>query len=78
MPSAAAREFQRAARILGFILKRQKGSHGRWNHPDGRVTTIPVRGGEEIGPPLFNQHSPAIGDYPGRIPEAALRTRELC
>jgi predicted RNA binding protein YcfA (HicA-like mRNA interferase family) len=55
MPSATAREFQRVARILGFILKRQKGSHGRWNHPDGRVTTIPVQGGEEIGPPLFNE-----------------------
>jgi predicted RNA binding protein YcfA (HicA-like mRNA interferase family) len=55
MPSATAREFQRVARILGFILKRQKGSHGRWNHPDGRVTTILVHGGEEIGPPLFNE-----------------------
>ncbi|MGA2095662.1 MAG: type II toxin-antitoxin system HicA family toxin [Candidatus Acidiferrum sp.] len=55
MPSATAREFQRVARILGFILKRQKDSHARWNHPDGRVTTIPVHGGGEIGPPLCNQ-----------------------
>lgn len=55
MPSATAREFQRVVRILGFILKRQKGRHGRWNHPDGRVTTRPVHGGEEIGPLLFNQ-----------------------
>jgi predicted RNA binding protein YcfA (HicA-like mRNA interferase family) len=55
MPSATAREFQRVARILGFILVRQKGSHARWNHPDGRATTIPVHGSEEIGPPLFNR-----------------------
>jgi predicted RNA binding protein YcfA (HicA-like mRNA interferase family) len=55
MPSATAREFQRVASILGFILVRQKGSHARWNHLDGRATTIPVHGGEEIGPPLFNK-----------------------
>jgi predicted RNA binding protein YcfA (HicA-like mRNA interferase family) len=53
MPSATAREFQRVANLLGFILTRQKGSHARWNHPDGRGVTIPVHGGEEIGPPLF-------------------------
>jgi predicted RNA binding protein YcfA (HicA-like mRNA interferase family) len=53
MPSATAREFQRVAQALGFLLTRQKGSHTRWNHPDGRATTIPVHGGEEIGPPLF-------------------------
>ena len=53
MPSATARDFQRVARILGFTLTRQKGSHARWNHPDGRGVTIPVHGGEEIGGSLF-------------------------
>ena len=53
MPSATARDFQRVAGLLGFILKRQKGSHERWNHPDGRAVTIPIHGGREIGPPLF-------------------------
>jgi len=53
MPSATARDFQRVARLLGFILIRQTGSHERWNHPDGRSLTIPVHGGREIGPPLF-------------------------
>ena len=53
MPSATAREFQHVAGLLGFILARQKGSHARWNHPDGRAVTIPVHGSEEIGPPLF-------------------------
>jgi len=53
MPSAAARDFQRVARILGFILSRTSGSHERWTHPDGRAMTIPIHGGREIGPPLF-------------------------
>lgn len=40
--AAKAREFERAARRLGFLLRRQRGSHARREHPDGRVTTIPV------------------------------------
>lgn len=42
MPDAKVSTFQRAARKLGFAPVRQKGSHERWNHPDGRQTTIPV------------------------------------
>ncbi|MGH9435972.1 MAG: type II toxin-antitoxin system HicA family toxin [Terriglobia bacterium] len=53
MPSATAREFQNAARRLGFSKTRQTGSHERWNHPNGRAVTIPVHGGREIGLPLF-------------------------
>jgi predicted RNA binding protein YcfA (HicA-like mRNA interferase family) len=53
MPSATAREFQNAARKLGFLRTRQTGSHERWNHPDGRAVTIPLHAGREIGPPLF-------------------------
>lgn len=53
MPSATAREFQEAARRLGFSKTRQTGSHERWNHQDGRAVTIPIHGGREIGPPLF-------------------------
>ena len=53
MPSGTSREFQNAARKLGFLRTRQAGSHERWNHPDGRAVTIPIHGGQEIGPPLF-------------------------
>jgi predicted RNA binding protein YcfA (HicA-like mRNA interferase family) len=53
MPSARADEFRRVAKKLGFNKARQKGSHERWKHADGRSTTIPVHGGSEIGPPLF-------------------------
>ena len=53
MPSATAREFQRAAVALGFVKRRQTGSHERWTHDDGRSVTIPLHGGRGIGPPLF-------------------------
>jgi predicted RNA binding protein YcfA (HicA-like mRNA interferase family) len=53
MPSGTAREFQNAARKLGFLRSRQTGSHERWNHPDGRAVTIPLHAGREVGPPLF-------------------------
>jgi predicted RNA binding protein YcfA (HicA-like mRNA interferase family) len=53
MPSATARDFQRVATKLGFVNRRQTGSHERWIHPDGRAVTIPLHGGRSIGPPLF-------------------------
>ncbi|MBV9746477.1 MAG: type II toxin-antitoxin system HicA family toxin [Acidobacteriia bacterium] len=53
MPSARGEEFRRAATRLGFERSRQSGSHERWIHPDGRTVTIPLHGGDEIGPPLF-------------------------
>jgi predicted RNA binding protein YcfA (HicA-like mRNA interferase family) len=53
MPSATAREIQRVASQLGFVRRRQTGSHERWNHPDGHAVTFPLPGGLEIGPPLF-------------------------
>jgi predicted RNA binding protein YcfA (HicA-like mRNA interferase family) len=55
MPSGTARDFQSVARALGFSRERQTGSHERWRHPDGRAVTIPLHGGREIGPPLFNK-----------------------
>ena len=53
MPSATARDFRRVAARLGFVRRRQTGSHERWIHPDGRTVTIPLHAGREIGPPLF-------------------------
>jgi predicted RNA binding protein YcfA (HicA-like mRNA interferase family) len=50
---AKARDLERVARKLGFQQTRQKGSHARWQHPDGRSTTIPTHGDAEIGGWLF-------------------------
>lgn len=62
MPSAArADEFRRAAARLGFELRRQTGSHERWIHTDGGAVTIPIRGGRDIGPPLFNRILQQLG-----------------
>jgi predicted RNA binding protein YcfA (HicA-like mRNA interferase family) len=33
---AKAKELMRAAEKIGFVRARQKGSHARWQHPDGR------------------------------------------
>jgi predicted RNA binding protein YcfA (HicA-like mRNA interferase family) len=50
---AKAKDLQKAAKKLGFQMVRQKGSHARWKHPDGRATTIPIHGNSEIGSWLF-------------------------
>src|SRR4051812_9166309 len=46
---------------FGFRKTRQTGSHERWHHPDGRATTIPMHGGQEIGPPLFHRIVSQLG-----------------
>ena len=61
MPSARADDFRRVALRLGFRKARQTGSHERWIHEDGRATTIPAHGGQEIGPPLFNRILKQLG-----------------
>ena len=38
---------------IGFIEDRTKGSHHHFSHSDGRKTTIPIHGNENIGPGLL-------------------------
>ena len=52
---AKARDLERVARSLGFQKTRQRGSHARWQHPDGRATTIPAHGDADIGGWLFRE-----------------------
>jgi predicted RNA binding protein YcfA (HicA-like mRNA interferase family) len=40
---------------------RQTGSHERWVHEDGRAATIPIHGGQDIGPPLFKRILKQLG-----------------
>ncbi len=58
---ARARDLQKVARKLGFQMVRQKGSHARWKHPDGRATTIPVHGNSDIGSWLFHEILKQLG-----------------
>ena len=60
MPARAG-DLERVAKRLGFVKTRQKGSHARWEHPDGRSTTIPVHPSVEIGGWLFHEILKQLG-----------------
>ena len=51
----------KALKELGFEFVRQKGSHLRFAHPDGRKTSVPSHSGEYIGPKLLNKIAKDIG-----------------
>jgi predicted RNA binding protein YcfA (HicA-like mRNA interferase family) len=44
-----AKELIRALEKAGFQVIRQRGSHVRLRHSDGRVVTVPVHAGQIIG-----------------------------
>ena len=50
-----AKELKQALKQLGFIEIRQRGSHLFFEHPDGRITSLPIHGGNDIGRGLFRQ-----------------------
>ena len=47
-PIINARTLMRLLRRLGFTQTRSRGSHRRFEHPDGRKTTAPVHKGRDI------------------------------
>ncbi len=52
MPKLSPINERKLVKILekeGFIQIRQKGSHLRIEHPDGRRTVVPMHGGEHVG-----------------------------
>ena len=55
LPVVKAREVTRALRRLGFREARQRGSHIRLVHSDGRSTSIPDHGARDIPPKLLRQ-----------------------
>jgi predicted RNA binding protein YcfA (HicA-like mRNA interferase family) len=48
LPVLQAQGLIQALQRAGFEMVRQKGSHVRLRHPDGRVATVPVHSGKEI------------------------------
>ena len=60
MPARAG-DLERVAKRLGFVKARQRGSHARWKHPDGRSTTIPVHPSVEIGGWLYHEILKQLG-----------------
>jgi predicted RNA binding protein YcfA (HicA-like mRNA interferase family) len=52
-PRLKGREIVRALERAGFRIDRIRGSHVFLEHPDGRVTSVPIHSREIIGPGLF-------------------------
>ena len=46
---------------LGFKEIRQRGSHKRFRHADGRATTVPVHGGRDVSPILLRRIARDVG-----------------
>jgi predicted RNA binding protein YcfA (HicA-like mRNA interferase family) len=52
-PDLTSKELIAALTKIGFESVRQKGSHVRMKHNDGRVVTIPVHSGKTLGKGLL-------------------------
>ena len=48
IPTISFRVFIQKVKQFGFTPVRQKGSHIRFVHPDGRKTTIPDHGNKDV------------------------------
>ncbi len=55
LPIVKVKVLENLLLYLGFEIKRQKGSHVFYRHPDGRYTTLPHHGNQEIGRSLIRQ-----------------------
>ena len=54
LPIISARELIKFLKFKGFELVRQKGSHQRYKHIDGKAITIPVHGKSSLKRGLLN------------------------
>lgn len=54
LPIISARELIKFLQSKGFQLVRQKGSHQRYKHSDGRAVTVPVHGKDSLKRGLLN------------------------
>lgn len=54
LPVINAKELIKFLQFKGFELVRQKGSHQRYKHMDGRAVTVPVHGKDNIKRGLLN------------------------
>ena len=61
VPVLKHREVIATLRSLGFEEVRQRGSHVRLRHADGRVTTVPVHDARDISPALLRQIAKDVG-----------------
>ena len=69
LPVLKAREVVSILENLGFVEVRQRGSHKRFRHEDGRTTTVPIHKGRDISPILLRQIASDIGMTPYELLE---------
>lgn len=55
LPATTAKKLVRFLEKQGFYRERQKGSHLTLKHRDGRVITVPMHTGKDIGRGLLSQ-----------------------
>jgi predicted RNA binding protein YcfA (HicA-like mRNA interferase family) len=53
LPTVIGNDLINALKKINFRIIRQKGSHVRLKHEDGRVVTIPIHSGKTIGKGLL-------------------------
>jgi predicted RNA binding protein YcfA (HicA-like mRNA interferase family) len=53
LPTVTGNDLINALKKINFRIIRQKGSHVRLKHEDGRVVTIPIHSGKTIGKGLL-------------------------
>ncbi len=56
VPIVQVKMLEKLLFYLGFEAKRQSGSHVFYRHPDGRYTTLPHHGSQDIGRSLTRQY----------------------
>ena len=55
IPIVSVKILEKLLLLLGFEAKRQSGSHFFYRHADGRYTTLPHHGNQDLGRPLIRQ-----------------------
>lgn len=55
LPVISAKRLIKVLESKGFFQTRQKGSHKFFKHKDGRTTSVPFHGGEDIGKGLLRK-----------------------
>jgi len=54
-PTLKSSDIAKGLKKAGFQLVRQKGSHARFEHEDGRATTVPIHAGQDVGRGLLKK-----------------------
>ena len=55
IPIIKVKKLEKLLFFLGFEAKRKSGSHVFYRHPDGRYTTLPHHGNQDLGRSLTRQ-----------------------